>query len=52
MSGFVIGLLGRIPDEDDLPTLTYANMQIKVLAMDEKRISKLEITVLPESSDE
>ena len=52
MSGFVIGLLGRIPDEDDLPTLTYANMQIKVLAMDEKRISKLEITVLPESNDE
>ncbi len=52
MSGFVTGLLGRIPDEDDLPTLTYANMQIKVLAMDEKRISKLEITVLPESSDE
>ncbi len=52
LSGFVVGLLGRIPEEDDLPTLSYANMQIKVLSMDEKRISKLEVTVLPEIEQE
>lgn len=52
LAGFVISLLGRIPDEYELPTVAYENLQLKVLAMEEKRVSKVEITVLPKLPEE
>ncbi|NLM76641.1 MAG: HlyC/CorC family transporter [Ruminococcaceae bacterium] len=47
VGGFVISLLGRIPEAHELPVVTYEHITLKVLAMEEKRISKVEIKVLP-----
>lgn len=47
LAGFVISLLGRIPEENELPEVSYENLCFKVLAMEERRVSKVEITVLP-----
>lgn len=51
LAGFVISQLGRIPEENELATISYENIHMKVLAMEEKRVSKVEITVEPELSD-
>jgi len=52
MGGFVISQLGRIPEENELPAVTYENLVIKVLAMEEKRVSKVEILVQPDPSED
>lgn len=44
VAGLVINLLGRIPEEDEKPEVTYRNLLFQVLEMDEKRISRLRIT--------
>lgn len=51
LAGFVISLLGRIPDENELPSVAYENLRLKVLDMEEKRVSKVEITLLPKLQD-
>ena len=52
LAGLVLSLLGRIPEEDDFPEVFYKNLAFKVLEMDEKRISLVQITVLPDASSE
>lgn len=52
LAGLVLSLLGRIPEEDDFPEVFYKNLVFKVLEMDEKRISLVQITVLPDSASE
>ncbi len=44
IAGMVIDLLGRIPDEDEHPEITFCNMTFTVLEMKEKRIAKIKIT--------
>ncbi len=46
LAGLVISLLGRIPDETELPAVKYGNLQLQVLAMDDKRVSRVQITVM------
>lgn len=41
LSGFLIGLLGRIPEEAEQPVIEYEGMVFKVEAVEEKRISKV-----------
>ncbi|MCX7921955.1 MAG: hemolysin family protein [Clostridia bacterium] len=43
LSGFVIGQLGRIPDEEEKPDIEFKGIVFKVEKMDEKRISKVKI---------
>ncbi len=45
LSGLIIGQLGRIPKEDEQPTVEYETLILKVEAMEEKRISKVKICV-------
>ncbi len=45
LSGLIIGQLGRIPKEDEQPTVEYETLVLKVEAMEEKRISKVKICV-------
>ena len=52
MGGFVISQLGRIPEENELPAVTYENLVIKVLAMEEKRVSKVEIHIQLDPSED
>lgn len=46
IAGLVIGLLGRIPDEDELATVEYRNMKFTVLSMDDKRIDRLQLVII------
>jgi len=52
LAGLVISLLGRIPDETEQATAAFGNLQFKVLAMDDKRIAKIEVVVMPETEPE
>jgi len=45
IAGMVIDLLGRIPDEDEHPEITFSHMTFTVLEMEEKRIAKIKITI-------
>jgi putative hemolysin len=47
LAGLVIDLLGRIPDEDEVPEVLFRNLRLKVLEMDEKRVAKVQIEILP-----
>jgi putative hemolysin len=41
LSGFIIGQLGRIPEEDEKPEIVFSGMVFKVEKADEKRITKV-----------
>lgn len=43
VSGWVMEMLGRIPQKDD--TFTFHNLEVKVLEMDEKRVEMIHILV-------
>ena len=47
IAGLVIQLLDRIPEEREKPTVTYKNLDIKVLQVQERRIAKLLIHINP-----
>lgn len=52
LAGLVISLLGRIPDEQEYPEVDFRNLKFKVLAMEEKRVSRIQVTILPEQEPE
>lgn len=43
VSGFIIGLLGRIPKDDERPVIEYDDLVLKVEDVEEKRVSKVKI---------
>ena len=45
IGGFIIYLLGYIPEDGDTPSLEYANLDIEVLEVKDKRIVSAKITV-------
>lgn len=47
MGGFIVDILGHIPNEGELPTVTYQNVIFKVLQIDDKRIEKLRAEIKP-----
>ncbi|MCH5148975.1 MAG: HlyC/CorC family transporter [Clostridiales bacterium] len=49
VGGWVIDLLGKIPDEGD--EVTFANLQITVTKTEARRINELKIIVLPEEEE-
>lgn len=51
IAGLVIDLLGRIPDEDEHPEIVFDNVNFTVMEMEDKRISKIKITMLPPNGD-
>lgn len=52
LAGLVVGLLDRIPDEGEQPEIAYHNLIFKVLEMDDRRVSKIQITVRPENPED
>lgn len=54
LAGYLIHLLDRIPDENETPDVVEGRLRFQVVEMDEKRISKIRVEVLPEEpvSDE
>lgn len=45
VAGFVLGLLDRIPDENETVSVDYRNLTFAVLQMEDKRIAKLRLTI-------
>ncbi|MGN0586953.1 MAG: hemolysin family protein [Oscillospiraceae bacterium] len=52
MSGFVVDLLGRIPEENENPCVQYKNVLFTVLIVEDMCITKLKATILKESNNE
>ena len=52
IAGLVIQNLDRVPEEREKPIVTYKNLSIKVLHVEDRWISKVLIHVLPEPEDE
>ena len=51
MGGFIIDLLGRIPNEDENPTAVYQNVEFTVLLTEDKRVSKIKAVVKKPDED-
>lgn len=51
MSGFIVELLGRIPEENENPSVTYENLLFTVLVTEDQRITKIKATVLNENEN-
>ena len=52
IAGLVIQLLDRVPEEREHPAVTYKNLSIKVLHVQERWISRVLIHVMPVESEE
>ncbi len=52
LSGFVISILGEIPEEDEHPSFTYERLQFTVEESNEKIITSVLVKLLPPTSDE
>ncbi|MCH5193850.1 MAG: HlyC/CorC family transporter [Oscillospiraceae bacterium] len=49
MSGFVVELLGRIPEENENPSAGYENMLFTVLVTEDKFITKIKAQIISEN---
>ncbi len=47
LSGFIISLLGKIPEDDDVSEIDFKNLHFRIAQVTEKRIEKVILTVLP-----
>ncbi|WP_409304218.1 hemolysin family protein [Peribacillus sp. SCS-155] len=53
LSGFVIGQLGYIPNNDETPSIEFENVTFKVEEMDDRRILKLRVNINePQTAEE
>jgi putative hemolysin len=51
IAGLVIQNLDRVPEDREKPIITYKNLSIKVLHVEDRWISKVLIHVLPETEE-
>ena len=51
MSGFIIDLLGRIPKDDETPSVEYEKVKFTVLAVEDKRIVKIKAFLPPKKEE-
>ncbi|MDP2814466.1 MAG: hemolysin family protein [Erysipelotrichaceae bacterium] len=52
LSGFMISLIGKIPESDDVSEVIFRNLHFKIAQVTEKRIEKVILTVLPTLENE
>ncbi len=52
IGGYIMSELGRIPGEDEHPQVTYDRLLFTVLEVDERRIERVKIELLPEAETE
>lgn len=43
IGGFVINLIGHIPDENEKPVVEFSGVRFTVISVDDKRIKKLRV---------
>ena len=51
MSAFIVNLLGRIPSEDEMPSVIYENIEFTVLLVEDNWISKIKAVKLSGNDD-
>lgn len=52
IGGFIIDILGEIPDEKDVGRIIeFENYQFKIMAIQDRRIERVKIYILPEESE-
>lgn len=51
LAGFVISLLGFLPEDGGLNEVEYANLKFTVLTVEERRIDKVKVEILPVEQD-
>ncbi len=51
MSGFIVELLGRIPEENENPQTQYENVRFTVLVTEDKRITKIKAEILNDNKN-
>lgn len=47
IGGFILDELGRIPEKDERPVVTYRNLTLTVSEMEDRRIGKVQVLVTP-----
>lgn len=47
LGGFVISLLGYLPEDGEMNTAEYENVRFTVLNVEERRIGKIKLEILP-----
>lgn len=52
LSGFIIGLLGRLPEDNDHAEVNFGNCTFKIMEVDEKVISKVKVVQTPIETEE
>lgn len=52
VSGFVIDLIGRIPEENEKLQVNYKNLSFQILSVKEKCIDKIKMAISPEMVEE
>jgi putative hemolysin len=52
IAGFVLSLLGYIPEKGTQPEATFKHLKFTVLEMDDRRISRIRLEVLPDKVSE
>lgn len=53
IGGFIIDMLGEIPDEEDVGRIIeFENYQFKIMAIQDRRIERVKIYILPKTTDE
>lgn len=51
LSGLIMDILGRIPEEDEHPVVTYQGVEFTVEQVEEHRIAKLHARILPKETE-
>ena len=52
IAGLVIQLLDRVPEQREKPVVTYKNLSVKVLQVQDRWISKVLLHILPVEKNE
>ena len=52
VAGFIIKELGLLPEEGKTYEVNYKNLKLTVLSVDERRIDKVRVEILPSTEDE
>lgn len=52
MSGFIIDLLGRIPEENETPSVQYENVLFTVLVTEDMHIAKIKAEIISKNENE
>lgn len=52
LSGLIMDILGRIPEEDENPVVTYQGVEFTVIHVEEHHIAKVHARILPKEAEE